>query len=246
MSKFLVTVSVFIILGLLISCAGIGTSTPQAVYETQSVQRYAYRDPVSVSPLMYRALLNNSYCRVVSVVVQPGEQDDWHSHPDAAIYLINDSEVTFFTPDDDPKVVSQAAGYCYFDETTNMHSMKNTGESVYRGVMVELKNSTGSSGASASGLSNAAAENNSIKLDNDKVRILELGLTAGESTGVSGSSRVATYFLTEANLKITGQGYDTENHLYSAGEVRFDNSPNSRTFENIGSATIRSIQFELK
>ncbi len=246
MSKFLVTVSVCIILGVLIGCAGIGTSTPQAVYETQSVQRYAYRDPASVSPSMYRVLLNNSYCRVVSVVAQPGEQDDWHSHPDAAIYLINDSEVTFFTPDDDPEVVSQAAGYCYFDETTNMHSMKNTGESVYHGVMVELKSNTGSSGASAPGLSNAASENNSIKFDNDKVRILELGLTAGESTGLSGSSRVATYFLTEANLKITGQGYDTENHLYSAGEVRFDNGPNSRTFENTGSATIRSIQFELK
>ena len=52
--------------------------------------------------------------------------------------------------------------------------------------------------------------------------------------------------LTEANLKITNQGNNANSHLYSAGEVRFDNGPGSRTFENIGKEEIRSIQFELK
>ena len=246
MNKLLfITISYVFILGFLMNCAGVGVSETQAV-ETQWVQRYAYSDPVSVSPSMYSVLLNNSYCRVINIVVRPGEQDNWHSHPEAAIYLVNDSEVTIFTPDYDPEVVSQSAGYCYFDKATNIHSIKNTGESIYRGIMVELKSNTSSNVSLGSSLANGPSENISIKLDNNKVRILELGLNPGEINGISESSRVATYFLTEANLKITNQGNNANSHLYSAGEVRFDNGPGSRTFENIGKKKIRSIQFELK
>lgn len=98
------------------------------------------QDVMKVAPNHYKVLAENQYVRVVQNTLQPGEKDDWHSHPAGWTYVTQggtmkvtwkkDGKVEMWTP----KTGDQGWG-----EAEQAHTSENVGDKPMSYVLVEIK-----------------------------------------------------------------------------------------------------------
>ncbi len=235
----------FVVFILLTACQGSRTFEPQVVEEVQSAQRYAYRDPVRVSPEMYGTLLEKSTFRILKIEQKPGEQDRWHSHPDAAIYLLSTSEVLLYTPDGDPQIIKSETGDSYFEPATNMHSMKNIGESDYVGILCELKTKL-SENAHLDNVYTTPTDLISLKVNNDRMHVLELTLRPGDTEQLSANSKKVFYYITDASVNLVSESGASDHSDRPQGTSSYHSLGAIQSIENLGTETVRAVIFEIR
>jgi quercetin dioxygenase-like cupin family protein len=95
-------------------------------------------DPITVSPDVYKVILENDHVRVLSVTLKPGGKSPMHSHPANIVYTLNASKVRFTTPDGKSVDVDLEAGDCIWNEAQT-HSSENLGKSTVRALVIEMK-----------------------------------------------------------------------------------------------------------
>jgi quercetin dioxygenase-like cupin family protein len=102
------------------------------------ISAYA-QDPLTVAPNIYKKVLfENESVRVLEVEMKPGEGSAVHSHPKHLAYVVQGGQITFDGPDGKPQVAELKAGeVMWMDAIT--HSGKNTGKTVIKGIITELK-----------------------------------------------------------------------------------------------------------
>jgi quercetin dioxygenase-like cupin family protein len=194
---------------------------------------------------MYRTLLDNGTCRIVKVDQKPGEQDRWHSHPDAAIYHLSASEIMLYTPDGDPQIIKSETGDSYFAPMTNMHSMKNIGESNFVGIFCELKTESPGNPHSEN-VYTAPTDLISLKSNNDRIHVLELTLQSGAVEQLAANSKKAIYYITDASVNLVSENGVSESSVRPQGASSYHSPGAVQSIENLGAETVRAVIFEMR
>ncbi len=96
-------------------------------------------DPVIVSSSKYKVLLENEFVRVVEYQVNPGEKDNWHTHPAKASYVVSGGALKITTADGQSFIVKEKAGSATWFGAVGKHYGENVGQTPVRIVFVEIK-----------------------------------------------------------------------------------------------------------
>src|SRR5687768_6190295 len=99
-------------------------------------------DAVRVSPDRFRILLDNTEVRVVEYVLQPGQRDEWHTHPAKVSYVVNGGTLRVTLPDGTSVVSEERQGTARWMNPLGRHYATNIGKTPVRIVLVEVKNAT--------------------------------------------------------------------------------------------------------
>jgi mannose-6-phosphate isomerase-like protein (cupin superfamily) len=103
------------------------------------------QDPVDVSPQYYKALFENDMVRVLEMRLPPGSEDAMHEHPTETVYFVSGGNLKITLPQGDELQKEVIAGEVMFHDAWT-HRVKNIGTSEVQAIIVELKESTGTSG----------------------------------------------------------------------------------------------------
>jgi hypothetical protein len=128
-SKFYKALSIWVIV---FSC-GLLISTPKV--SAQDVP-----DAVTASPDIYNVVAENELMRVLLAIWQPGDRDNWHSHPPTAVFYITDCHVRAFFPDGSQRDLQRVGqtGRARNRPVTS-HSIQNIGDKECRILLTEIK-----------------------------------------------------------------------------------------------------------
>jgi len=85
-----------------------------------------------------KVLFENEQVRVVRYRFNPGEKNEMHGHPDNVQVVLTDAKATVTTPDGKTTQSQGKAGQVNWRPAT-VHSVQNTGEKPFEGVLVEMK-----------------------------------------------------------------------------------------------------------
>lgn len=96
-------------------------------------------DPAVVSPTMNTVLLENEYVRVIVYQINPGEKDDWHTHPAKVSYVISGGSLRITTKEGASFIVEEEANSASWFGTVGKHYGENVGKTPVRIVFVEIK-----------------------------------------------------------------------------------------------------------
>jgi quercetin dioxygenase-like cupin family protein len=113
------------------------------VWITLSINHvYAQTDPldaVNVSPDLYKVLFENEYVRVVEYKIEPGKQEDWHTHPAKVAYIVEPGKLEITTADGNSFVSEEGRGEVRWLGRVGRHYGKNIGDDTLHIVFVEVK-----------------------------------------------------------------------------------------------------------
>ncbi len=96
-------------------------------------------DPVTSSRDMYRVLLENEHVRVVRYQIEPGEKDEWHTHPAKVSYVVSGGTLRITTEDGNSFVVDEHTDSASWLGAIGKHYAENIGKDTVRIILVEVK-----------------------------------------------------------------------------------------------------------
>jgi quercetin dioxygenase-like cupin family protein len=91
------------------------------------------------SPEIYKVIAENEKFRVVEVTWKPGQKDQFHSHPDNAIYYTTNCSMRSQVPGGAPQQNQRVAGTARVQGPVTSHSVENIGTTDCRLIMFEPK-----------------------------------------------------------------------------------------------------------
>ena len=95
--------------------------------------------PVTVSPGMFTILLENEHVRVVTYRIEPGERDEWHTHPAKVSYVVSGGTLRITLDDGSSFVVEEESDTATWMDHVGRHYAENVGDSTVQIVLVEVK-----------------------------------------------------------------------------------------------------------
>ena len=84
-------------------------------------------------------LLENPHVRVVEYVLQPGERDQWHTHPPKVSYVVAGGTLRITTEDGQAFLTDEKTGSATWMDTLGRHYAQNVGQTAVRIVLIEIK-----------------------------------------------------------------------------------------------------------
>lgn len=203
-------------------------------------------DAVVVNPNVYKVLHEDERVRILDMSLPAGVTDGMHSHPDEAVYFIKGSKLRIHLPEGEPLEMDVPDGAPLSHEAWT-HSVENVGDTDLHAIVVEQKpGARDSAGVVPEGM--GAAETSpdyySVLLEDERVRMLDMHLPAGEKDNEHVHPAEAVYFLSGGKAKIhlpDGQVMDAE--IPDGGTL---SNPSWEHFvENTGDTDIHAIVVEL-
>ena len=95
-------------------------------------------DPITVGKGIYSLKSEDADTRVMEVTFKPGQAIDLHQHPKHVVHVLKPGELTINTEGKEPQVMKLKAGDTVI-MPAEKHSAKNTGKSLVKVLVVELK-----------------------------------------------------------------------------------------------------------
>ena len=99
-------------------------------------------DPVVVSSNMYEVLVDNEHVRVVRYRIDPGERDEWHTHPAKVSVITSGGFLRITTSDGQSFEVQEEAGAASWMRPVGKHFAENIGDSPVQVILVEVKSAS--------------------------------------------------------------------------------------------------------
>ena len=96
-------------------------------------------DPVKVSPAIFKVLLENEHVRVVEYSLNPGEKDEWHTHPPKSSYVFSGGQLKVHLENGEIIMVNEKAGTASWMDYVGKHYVENIGNTTVTIVFTELK-----------------------------------------------------------------------------------------------------------
>lgn len=102
---------------------------------------HAMEDPVTATPEMYKILHENEQIRVLEVIYQPGQRENWHGHPRYFVYVVDPGDGKIKIENDKGEIheYDLKVGQNLLTGPVEKHRGMNPGSSPIRLVAVELK-----------------------------------------------------------------------------------------------------------
>ena len=112
-------------------------ASQDVVVEKTITNASAEIDPVSVSPELYRVLLENEDTRVVEYRIAPGQKDEWHTHPAKTMYVVSGGTLKIYLPDGEEIISEEVTGAAKWMGAVGRHYGENIGDTTVHVVLVE-------------------------------------------------------------------------------------------------------------
>lgn len=203
-------------------------------------------DPVVVNPDVYKVLHEDDRVRILDMTLPVGVTDGMHSHPDEAVYFIAGSKVRIHLPEGEPLEMDVPDGAPLSHEAWT-HSVENIGDRAIHAIVVEQKpGARDSAGVVPEGMAanETSPDNYSVLLQDERVRMLDMHLPAGQSDNDHVHPSEAVYFLTGGKAKIhLPDGNVAEVEIPDGGTL--SNPSWEHYVENVGDTEIHAIVVEL-
>ncbi len=104
-----------------------------------TVRAETYPDPLELGSGIYQKVFENEKVRVSEIRFNPGDEIAMHTHSfDHFIYVLDAGKLVLSYPEGKTAEMQGAAGQVMWVPKES-HSAKNTGETVFRALVVELK-----------------------------------------------------------------------------------------------------------
>ena len=100
--------------------------------------RTTARDAATVTPKVVQVKLENDRVRVLEFTSDPGDKEDWHSHPAFVVYVLTGGTLRITTPDGKADDVEFKAGDIRWRDPVT-HSTENIGQTRLHAILVELE-----------------------------------------------------------------------------------------------------------
>lgn len=208
-------------------------------------QQNAGIDPVAVSPTNYKVVLENEHVRVVEYGLNPGERDNWHTHPPKVLYILTGGTIRIFLPDSSSFDSEEKAGHAVWGNAVSRHSVQNIGNTPLRTVLVEPKGSDFATAPREEDPAVVNPESITVRLENDSVRVMEAVLPPGFKEKLHKHPGYVMYILDGGSVRLHMADGRTRDSGFKAGNVFFSD-PITHWAENTGSTTIRVLIVELR
>ena len=95
------------------------------------------QDAAIVTPKVVKVKLENDRVRVLEFVSDPGDKEDWHTHPAFVVYVVSGGTLRISTPDGRSDDVEFETGDIRFREPVT-HTTENIGKTRLHAIIVEL------------------------------------------------------------------------------------------------------------
>ncbi|HUF09444.1 MAG TPA: hypothetical protein VMO47_09000, partial [Rhodothermales bacterium] len=204
-------------------------------------------DATVVAPDVYTVIHEDERVRILDMKLPAGVTDGMHSHPDEAVYFIKGSKLRIHLPDGESMEMDVPDGAPLSHEAWT-HTVENIGDSLLHAVVFELKEGArDSAGVIPEGM--GAAETSpdvySVLLEDERVRILEMKLPAGQSDNEHVHTAEAVYFLSGGRARIhLPNGEVIEAEVPDGGFL--SNPMWQHRVENVGESEVHAVIVELK
>ena len=96
------------------------------------------QDAATVTPKVVQVKLENDRVRVLEFTSDPGDREDWHTHPAFVVYAVTGGTLRISTPDGKSDVVEFNAGDIRWRDPV-IHTTENIGKTRLHAILVELK-----------------------------------------------------------------------------------------------------------
>lgn len=96
-------------------------------------------DPVKVSPGIFKVLMENDRARVIQYSLNPGEKDDWHTHPGKVSYVVSGGKLRVKMENGGAIAVDEKTGTASWMDHIGKHYVENIGTTTVVIVYTELK-----------------------------------------------------------------------------------------------------------
>jgi quercetin dioxygenase-like cupin family protein len=201
-------------------------------------------DPVSVSPDMYKVLLENDYVRVVQYTIKPGETDKPHTHPAKVSYVVNGGTLQI-NLGDSSFVTTDPSGEATFRGAVPRHTAANIGTTPVTIVLFEIKKIDAP--VVPAGEDPFANNPSTLKvlLENDSVRVMEAAIPPGHKEKQHTHPPYAMYVMNSGSVRMHFADGTTRDVQFNAGEARFSDRV-THWAENTGTSTVRIILVEIR
>jgi mannose-6-phosphate isomerase-like protein (cupin superfamily) len=210
-------------------------------------------------PVATRMLMENDDVRVWEMDLKPGEFCGLHHHTlDYVLYILEGAKVSVESPPGrKPSRFDVEARGTYYVPAGGIESARNVGDTRFREVLVELKRAAppgrerlGFVGCEA--VAGKQPEPGVITiLDNDRVRVREVTLGAGDESGMRRQSRDAVMFVVEGGrVKLVERDENGSERIgeleQQANAVRWIRRGGFRNTINLGNRRYRELLVEIK
>ncbi|MCP3848987.1 MAG: hypothetical protein GY694_01935 [Gammaproteobacteria bacterium] len=92
------------------------------------------------SPDIYKVIAEDENMRVIEATFQPGQKDNWHSHPAMVSYRLTDCKARIHKGNGGTKDIDKKTGLGSLrNKQIKKHSFENTGTNICKIFIVELK-----------------------------------------------------------------------------------------------------------
>lgn len=102
-------------------------------------QKPQHADATKASPDKFTVLLENEYVRVIEYRLEPGEKDEWHTHPPKVSYVVSGGKLRITTENGRSFVVDELAGSAAWMGAVGLHFGENIGTTPVRIALIEIK-----------------------------------------------------------------------------------------------------------
>ena len=97
-------------------------------------------DATKVAPNLYKLAKDTLGLRAIKVSYKPGQSSPMHAHPDVVLYVLDGSTAEFTEKDGSKRTAELTKGMVLI-VPADTHSVKNTGKTTMKGIMVEVNRS---------------------------------------------------------------------------------------------------------
>jgi quercetin dioxygenase-like cupin family protein len=96
-------------------------------------------DPVKISPGLFKVLSENDHVRVVKYSLQPGEKDEWHTHPAKSSYVVSGGKLKVYLKNGETILADEQEGTASWMDYVGEHYVENIGNTTVTIVYTEIK-----------------------------------------------------------------------------------------------------------
>ncbi|MBM3775306.1 MAG: hypothetical protein FJW37_09100 [Acidobacteria bacterium] len=215
----------------------------------------AAADEVSTRLKNYQLVFENEKFRFGRVIVKAGESERLHRHPYPRVLVcLRPGVIEVRRKDGTIERTAYQAGDARYQANTDPHEPVNTGPTDFEGVVVELKEAKPPAPAPSHPLDPVAVAGkfHRVVLENERVRVLDVGVNPGEFEPMHRHIESAMIILQGGKARFGLPDGTFQAAAFSVppkpGEPPqvFWEGPETHSVENIGSTRIRLIRVEIK
>jgi quercetin dioxygenase-like cupin family protein len=236
MSRFMGFAAMLVVA--LVGCGNVAEEAPPAApSEVEPVADIAAAAPEAVS-----VVLENEWARVMRFTLEPGAELPRHDASERAVYALSDYTIEWTEGDEAPVEKSWTAGQAHW-HAGGPHSVLNTGSSVAQFLVFERRGAALPGEEQATDEAEAAQsspEHVQTLLDNEAVRVAEVTLEAGQSTGRHQGGYRVIYALSDYTIRWAEGDADPVEVSWTEGQAHW-HQPAEHEVDNTGDSTARYL-----